>query len=162
MESLIYSSKQVTTTVSVPTNEEILSSVLAGYNNVDDDESQPGDTDFDTEGPNSPSWDELEWTLDAIEDAPFSSQYEEERKSLVMKMQNSLRCAKVENLKQTFTSYFQKLKINFPKENKVFFKKLHLVRDFKTNFSISRILDISKSFLYVLEPRDIDSLLYQV
>ena len=112
MESLIYLSKEVTTTASVPTNEEILSSVLAGDYNVDDDELQPGDIDFDTEGPKSTSWDELEGTLDAIQDASFSRQHEEERKSLVIKMQNSLRCAKVENFKQTFTSYllFPKVK----------------------------------------------------
>ena len=124
MESLIYLSKEVTTTASVPTNEEILSSVLTGDYNVDDDELQPGDIDFDTEGPKSPSRDELEGTLDAIQDASFSRQHEEERKSLVMKMQNSIRCAKVENFKQTFTSYFQKSKINFPKEYKGFFQEI--------------------------------------
>ena len=73
-ESLICLSKEVIATASVPTDEEILSSVLVGDNNVDDEELQPGDIDFDTEGHKSSSWDELEGTLDAMQNASVSSQ----------------------------------------------------------------------------------------
>ena len=63
---------------------------------------------------------------------------------------------------QTVTSYFQKLYINFPKAGKGCFKKLRLAFDFKSNFSINRILDTLKLFLGLLEVRYIESQLYHV
>ena len=73
---------------------------LAGDNNVDDDEWQPGNIDFDNEGRKCLSWGDLEGTLHAIQNASlFSSQNGKEISSLVMKLQNLLRCAKVESLK---------------------------------------------------------------
>lgn len=80
---------------SVATNEKIISSILARENIEDDDELQLGDIDFDIEGPKRSSWDELEVALDAIQNASLSSsQHGEEINSLVMRMQNFLRCAK--------------------------------------------------------------------
>lgn len=45
-DSFIHFNNKYGTTASKSTNEEIVPSVLAG-NNKDDDELQPGDTDFD-------------------------------------------------------------------------------------------------------------------
>lgn len=72
-ESFSHLDKEVITTGSVPTDEKILSSVLAGDNNVDYDELQPGDIDFDIECPKRPSWDELEGALYAIQNASLVS-----------------------------------------------------------------------------------------
>ena len=75
-ESFIHLGNEVITTIFVPTNKEIPSSVLAADNNTDDDELQPGDIDFDIEDPTRPSWDELEGALDTIQNAfLFSSQH---------------------------------------------------------------------------------------
>ena len=99
-ESFIHLGNEVIT-IFVPTNKEIPSSVLAADNNIDDHELQPGDIDFDIEGPTSRSWDELEGALDTIQNAfLFSSQHGEEINSLVMKMQILLSCTKVKNHKQ--------------------------------------------------------------
>ena len=77
---------KVMTTASVANDEGILSSVLAGDSNVDDDEIQSGRIDFSIEGPKCSSWHELEGALDAIQNyaSLFSSQLEEIN-SLVMK-----------------------------------------------------------------------------
>lgn len=76
---------KVITAASVANNEGILSSVLAGDNNVDDDEIQSGHIDFSIEGPKCPSWHELEGALDAIQNASLFSSQLEEINSLVMK-----------------------------------------------------------------------------
>ena len=63
---------------------------------------------------------------------------------------------------QTVIYYFLKLQINFPKKVK-FFPRKYAVRRvlyIKTDFLISRILDISNFFLCHLEVRDIESQLY--
>ena len=73
---------------------------LAGDNNVDNDELQPGNIDFGNEGCKCLLWGDLEGTLDAIQNASLlSSQNGKEISSLVMKLQNLLRCANVESLK---------------------------------------------------------------
>ena len=86
--------------------------VSAGDNNVDDDKLHPGDIDFNIEGPKRSLCGEIEGcAMNAIKNASLSSsQHGEEINSFVTKMQNLLRCTKVENLKQqTLTSYFHKL-----------------------------------------------------
>ena len=72
-ESFIQLDNEVKTTVSIANDEKILSSVLAGEYSVDDDELQPGDIDFDIEGPKRASGDELEGALDAIQNASLFS-----------------------------------------------------------------------------------------
>ena len=112
--------------------------VRMGKNNIDEDELQLDDIDFDIERPKR----------------VFDSQHGEEINSLVMKMQNLLMCVKVENLKQQrIISSFQKWQINFPKQYRIYiiFKKLRHVLSLKTNFSIIRTLNLSNSFIGVLE-----------
>ena len=112
--------------------------VSMGKNNIDEDELQLDDIDFDIERPKR----------------VFDSQHGEEINSLVMKMQNLLMCVKVKNLKQQrIISSFQKWQINFPKEYRIYiiFKKLRHVLSLKTNISIIRTLNLSNSFIGLLE-----------
>ena len=66
-ESFIHLDSEVIRTAFVPTYEEILSFILAGHNNVDDEELRPGDVGFEIEGLKRPSWEELKGALDAIQ-----------------------------------------------------------------------------------------------
>ena len=87
MESFIHLDNEVIATASVRTNKNILSSVLAEDNNVDDNKLQPGHMDFDIECPQWPS----EGIIDAIRNTSlFSSQQREEINYLVKTMQNLL------------------------------------------------------------------------
>lgn len=86
-ESFIHLDNEVIATTSVFTNKNILSSVLAGDNNVDNNKLQPGDMGFDIECPKCPS----EGIIDAIRNTSlFSSQQGEEINYLVKTMQNLL------------------------------------------------------------------------
>ena len=72
-ESFIQLGSEVIRTAFVPTYEEILSFILVGHNNVDDEELRPGDVGFEIKGLKRPSSEELKRALDAIQHASLYS-----------------------------------------------------------------------------------------